>query len=136
VHEKDKEDVIRFGQNVHTTQTFSKKETLKRPFSSLEGSITKLLTLSSPAWCFCALPDFYLFHQEKSGNPCAEGRVQRLVMHCFHSVYFFSFISTCKKGCARYIPIPASIPVEGILPCLNACCSKQELEIQPTNQAK
>ncbi len=42
--EKDKEDVIRFGQNVHTTQTFSKKETLKRPFSSLEGSITKLLT--------------------------------------------------------------------------------------------
>jgi hypothetical protein len=44
VHEKDKEDVIRFGQNVHITQTFSKKETLKRPFSSLEGSITKLLT--------------------------------------------------------------------------------------------
>ena len=45
MHEKDKEDVIRFGQNVHTTQAFSKKETLKRPVSSLEGSITKLLTL-------------------------------------------------------------------------------------------
>jgi len=30
--------------DVHTTQTFSKKETLKRPVSSLEGSITKLLT--------------------------------------------------------------------------------------------
>ena len=44
MHEKDKEDVIRFEQNVHITQTFSKKETLKRPFSSLEGSITKLLT--------------------------------------------------------------------------------------------
>ena len=47
VHEKDKEDVIRFGQNIHTTQTFSKKETLKRLFSSVEGSITKLLTPSS-----------------------------------------------------------------------------------------
>ena len=45
MHEKDKEDVIRFGQNVHTTQTFSKKETLKRPVSSLEDSIMKLLTL-------------------------------------------------------------------------------------------
>jgi len=44
VHEKDKEDVIRFGQNVHTRQTPSQKETLKRPFSSLEGSIMKLLT--------------------------------------------------------------------------------------------
>ena len=44
MHEKDKEDVIRFGQNVHTTQAFSKKETLKRPVSSLEDSITKLLT--------------------------------------------------------------------------------------------
>ena len=44
VCEKEKEDVVRFGQNVHTTQTFSKKETLKRPVSSLEGSITKLLT--------------------------------------------------------------------------------------------
>ncbi len=29
----------------YTTQTFSKKETLKRPVSSLEGSITKLLTV-------------------------------------------------------------------------------------------
>ena len=44
MHEKDKEDVMRIGQNVHTIQTFSKKETLKRPFSSLEGLITKLLT--------------------------------------------------------------------------------------------
>ena len=44
MHEKDKEDVIRFGQNVHTTQTFSKKETLKRPTQSSEGSITKLPT--------------------------------------------------------------------------------------------
>ena len=44
MQKEDKEDVIRFGQNVHTTQTFSKKETLKRPVSSLEGSITKLLT--------------------------------------------------------------------------------------------
>jgi hypothetical protein len=45
VRQKDKEDVMRLGQNVHTTQTFSKKETLKRPFSSLEDSITKLLTV-------------------------------------------------------------------------------------------
>ena len=45
MHEKDKEDVIRFGQNVHITQIFSKKETLKRSCSSHEGSITKLLTL-------------------------------------------------------------------------------------------
>ncbi len=44
MQKEDKEDVIRFGQNVHTTQAFSKKETLKRPVSSLEGSITKLLT--------------------------------------------------------------------------------------------
>jgi rhamnogalacturonyl hydrolase YesR len=44
VNEKDKEDVIQIGQNVHTTQTFSKKEILKRPFSSPEDSITKLLT--------------------------------------------------------------------------------------------
>jgi hypothetical protein len=47
---KDKEDVIRFGQNVHTTQAFSKKETLKRPVSSLEGSITKLLTGCITGW--------------------------------------------------------------------------------------
>ena len=45
MHEKDKEDVMLFGQNIHTTQTFSKKETLKRLFLSLEGSITKLLTI-------------------------------------------------------------------------------------------
>ena len=44
MHEKEKEDVIRFGQNVHTIQTLSKKETLKRLFLSLESSITKLLT--------------------------------------------------------------------------------------------
>ena len=44
MYEKDKEDVIQFRQNIHTTQTVSKKETLKRLFSSLEGSITKLLT--------------------------------------------------------------------------------------------
>ncbi|HUU20327.1 MAG TPA: hypothetical protein VMW72_24480 [Sedimentisphaerales bacterium] len=50
---KDKKDVVRFGQNVHTTQTFSKKETLKRPFSSLEGSITKLLTLLISRAAFC-----------------------------------------------------------------------------------
>jgi hypothetical protein len=42
---KTKEDVIWLGQNVHTTQTFSKKETHKRPYLSLEGSITKLLTI-------------------------------------------------------------------------------------------
>ncbi|MCP4612470.1 MAG: hypothetical protein GY845_27545 [Planctomycetes bacterium] len=45
MNEKDKEDVIQFRQNVHTKQTFSKKEILKRPFSSLEGSIMKFLTL-------------------------------------------------------------------------------------------
>jgi len=32
------------GQKNHTTQTLPKKETLKRLCSSLEGSITKLLT--------------------------------------------------------------------------------------------
>ncbi len=50
MNEKDKEDVIRLGQNVHTKQTFSKKKILKRPVSSLEDSIMKLLTLTSPAF--------------------------------------------------------------------------------------
>jgi len=46
VHGKDKKDVVCYGQKVRTPpKTASKKETLKRPFSSLEGSITKLLTL-------------------------------------------------------------------------------------------
>jgi len=46
VHEKDKENVLRFGTNPHTRQTPLKKETLKRPILPLEGSITKLLTKS------------------------------------------------------------------------------------------
>ena len=43
---KDKKDVVRFGQNTHTTRTPSKKETLKRLMQSSEGSITKLLTMN------------------------------------------------------------------------------------------
>ena len=80
MHEKDKEDVIRFGQNVHTTQTFSKKETLKRPFSSLEGSITKLLTTKlSCQKIACAelrvtsiLPRFFGQLQRVLGEPLAK----------------------------------------------------------------
>ena len=45
MHENGKENVLRFGTNPHTRQTPLKKETLKRPFSSLEGSITKLPTI-------------------------------------------------------------------------------------------
>ncbi len=45
MQKEDKEDVMRFGQNVHTTQTFSKKKTLKSSYASLGGSITKLLTM-------------------------------------------------------------------------------------------
>ena len=42
---KDKRDVVQFGQDVNTTQIFSKKKTLKNSYASLGGSITKLLTL-------------------------------------------------------------------------------------------
>ncbi|MFX0203132.1 MAG: hypothetical protein ACFFCW_44070 [Candidatus Hodarchaeota archaeon] len=39
VHEKEEEDIKRFGQNVCPPINACKKEILKRPFSSLEDSI-------------------------------------------------------------------------------------------------
>ena len=44
MHGTEKEDTVRFGQNTHTTQTFSKKNTLKRPTESSEGTIMKFPT--------------------------------------------------------------------------------------------
>ena len=44
VCERVKEDVVRSGQNAHTSQESWKKETLKRPTQSSEGTITKFLT--------------------------------------------------------------------------------------------
>lgn len=41
---KDKKDVVRFGQNAHTTEKSAKKKTFKNSYAFLGGSITQLLT--------------------------------------------------------------------------------------------